>query len=754
MGYISDHSLSIVGVMSTLVLLSSFSIGILLEEDHISFAVDEDSVMDDVEEISSFGPRVTGSAEELQAAQYISDRFSEIGLADVKLEQYQVTGSWFVDAEPDDHQILMHGQLEQGAQNIPGIPDGSAGTARVEIDSTGDLYHGEEFTFLGYSGAAHKHDNILTDLGRGTENEFSSAGDLTDLAIIINYDNHRSLAEIYKSSIDQNAAMIMIYSENVEQPPFRTVTVREDGRNVPFPDAYEGQYSDLLIPFIYISESTALLFQDFIERASEDSTIYPILDGFWEGSNVGPRAVRIVSGEIPGTGEGEIIIGAHHDSSYISPGAVNNAIGIAQLIEIATRLSELNLDSTVKFMTWGGGELGSLGSQKFLEENPEILEDADLFINLDSTNLDLQSGLSVLNIDSSDEDITRSVKTAKNRVMSSDWRGYSISIKETVGDSEGDHQSFIFAGLKSVGFYGMENPENNRQSDTLEIVNQEGLGLTIEIILQLVVKEGGYNDHSPIIKVESLEGQSETWFFPFTIALMAGLSTGIGGLIVMAIREISREIMAFTLGMAAGVMLLISIFDLWLERALEFGFLWISFSFISGAVMIVALNRILGKDGDEINTEQQRLYQSGIFTAIALGIHNFPEGLAIGVAVLESAQYGLVLMIAIALHNIPEGIAVAAPIQAGGGGRLKATLIALATGLTEPLGALFALLVLGSVLTPFMVGISLAFVGGIMAVVSFTELIPQAIAQNRRRHMLVGMVFGAALMQLSLLLLG
>ena len=151
MGYISDHSLSIVGVMSTLVLLSSFSVGLLLEEDHISFAVDEDSVMDDVEEISSFGPRVTGSAEELQAAQYISDRFSEIGLADVKLEQYQVTGSWFVDAEPDDHQILMHGQLEQGAQNIPGIPDGSAGTARVEIDSTGDLYHGDKFTFLGYS---------------------------------------------------------------------------------------------------------------------------------------------------------------------------------------------------------------------------------------------------------------------------------------------------------------------------------------------------------------------------------------------------------------------------------------------------------------------------------------------------------------------------------------------------------------------------------------------------------------------------
>ena len=124
-----------------------------------------------------------------------------------------------------------------------------------------------------------------------------------------------------------------------------------------------------------------------------------------------------------------------------------------------------------------------------------------------------------------------------------------------------------------------------------------------------------------------------------------------------------------------------------------------------------------------------------------------------GVAVLEDAQYGVILMAAIALHNIPEGIAVAAPIQAGNGGRLKATLIAMATGLTEPLGALFALLVLESVLTPIMISCSLAFVGGIMTVVAYKELIPQAMEQNRPKHMIVGAIFGAAVMQLSLLLL-
>ena len=194
--------------------------------------------------------------------------------------------------------------------------------------------------------------------------------------------------------------------------------------------------------------------------------------------------------------------------------------------------------------------------------------------------------------------------------------------------------------------------------------------------------------------------------------------------------------------------------DLWLGQAGENGFLPITLSFGVGVALVLGINWYTGKEEDLSNmTRERKLYRSGILTAIALAIHNFPEGLAMGVAVLESAQYGVVLMAAIALHNIPEGIAVAAPIQAGGGGRLKATMIATMTGFTEPLGALFALLVLGSILTPFMVGCSLAFVGGIMTVVAANELIPQARAQNRPQYMVVGAIFGAAVMQLSLLLL-
>ncbi len=754
----SDRLLTMVGVISTIVLLSSLTYEFLLhEEEEVSFSIDDSTMMEDINRIASFGPRVAGSAEENLASNYISQRFTELGLQNVKIEEFQVTGAWFVDAEPEDHQILMHAQLEQGLQNGPGLPDGSAGTGRVAIDETGELNHVESFTFMGYSGSTHKHDNMLTFLGNGSAEEFESIGDLTDLAVMINYDNSRSLADIYKDSIDRNAGVVMIYTEGVETPPFRSVTVQENGATVPFPDAFGGQYADVLIPYIYIAESVATMFHDYIEQAESDPTLFASLDGFWEGNNVGTRNVKVVTGEFPGHGDGEILIGAHHDSVYISPGAVDNAVGVAQLFEVATQLNELNLESTVTFATWGGEELGLLGSQAYIQSYQEDIDALDLYINLDSTNLDPSKGLGTLGIETSEPQLIESISKIQRSVLGDEeWVDYDATVQLNEQNGNSDHRSFNQHGTTTIGFYGWEYEQYHRQTDVPSVVHQDGLALTVEIVLQILVAQGGHESiEEPLIQISGLEGESESWVFPFILALMAGLATGIGGLIVFLVKEISQEMMAFLLAMAAGVMLLVSVLDLWFGQAIENGFLPITLSFGVGVGLVYAVSMYANKDEDLSDMSKERkLYKSGILTAIALGIHNFPEGLAMGVAVLESAQYGIVLMAAIALHNIPEGIAVAAPIQAGGGGRLKATLIATATGFTEPLGALFALLILGPILTPFMVGCSLAFVGGIMTVVAYNELIPQARAQNRPKHLIVGAVFGAAVMQISLLLLG
>ena len=755
MGIFTGQGLTVVGIVSAIVLVSSFSLGFLLEEEEIHFAPNEESIQNDIDNLVAFGPRVTGSNAELQAAEYIRDRYIEIGLSNVQIREYQVTGTWFVDAEPDAHQILMHAQLEQGAQNAPLLPDGSAGNGRVQLESTGDLNHVEAFSFFGYSGSIHKHDNQLITLGNGSEDDFQSMGDLTDLAVIIEYDGVRPLAEIYRDGIEMNAGVLMIYTPGVESPPFRAVTVQENNQTVPFPDAYGGIYADSLIPFIYISQSTADIFHDLISKAADDDTKYAILDGFWEGSNVGTRTARVVTGELPGSGEGKIMIGAHHDSVYLGPGAVDNAIGVAHLLEIASQLKEHDLGSTIQFSTWGGEELGLLGSQAFIEQSSAELTDLDMYINLDSTNLNPSIGLGTLGIETTSNSLAKDLRVARERVFDGDWDGYSAEVIVNDGGGGSDHRAFNSAGFTTVGLYGWKYPEYHLPSDDGDAIYADGITVAPELVLHFVISQTGQSGDGPLIQIQGLEGESSSWVFPFLLALGAGLATGIGGLIVFILKEITAELMAFLLAMAAGVMLLISVVDLWFEQALEFGFITISASFLFGVSTVYIANLILSRKEDEaMLSEEKILYRSGILTAIALAIHNFPEGLAMGVAVQESAQYGVVLMAAIALHNIPEGVAVAAPIQAGNGGRFKATMIAMLTGLTEPLGALFALLVLGSFLTPFMVGCSLAFVGGIMTVVSYRELIPQALAQNRPKHMIVGALFGAAVMQTSLLLLG
>ena len=215
----------------------------------------------------------------------------------------------------------------------------------------------------------------------------------------------------------------------VETPPFRSVTVQENGATVPF-DAYGGQYADALIPYIYIAESVATMFHDYIEQAESDPTLYASLDGFWEGNNVGTRSVKVVTGELPGNGDGDILVGAHHDSVYISPGAVDNAVGVSQLFEVATQLSELNLESTVTFATWGGEELGLLGSQAYIESNQEYIDSLDLYVNLDSTNLNPSKGLGTLGIETSDSKLVDSISKIQNSVLNNDeWNDYDATVQ-------------------------------------------------------------------------------------------------------------------------------------------------------------------------------------------------------------------------------------------------------------------------------------------------------------------------------------
>jgi ZIP family zinc transporter len=150
----------------------------------------------------------------------------------------------------------------------------------------------------------------------------------------------------------------------------------------------------------------------------------------------------------------------------------------------------------------------------------------------------------------------------------------------------------------------------------------------------------------------------------------------------------------------------------------------------------------------------------GVFTAIAIGIHNFPEGLATFLAALQDPQLGLAIAVAIALHNIPEGISVSVPIFYATGSRKKAFVYSVLSGLVEPVGAgigyLAILLFLGGntgVIPPEMMGVLFGGVAGIMVYISLDELLPTSRAYGKGHDSLLGLVAGMLVMALSLLLM-
>ena len=159
---------------------------------------------------------------------------------------------------------------------------------------------------------------------------------------------------------------------------------------------------------------------------------------------------------------------------------------------------------------------------------------------------------------------------------------------------------------------------------------------------------------------------------------------------------------------------------------------------------------------DEAKKEEfarnHRLLRVGVMTALAIGIHNFPEGLATFVSALHDPSLGLAIAIAIAIHNIPEGIAVSVPVFYATQDRKKAFLYSFLSGLAEPVGAVIGYLVLLPFMSPVVMGVVFGLVAGIMVFISIDELLPAAREYGEHHLSIYGLVAGMAVMAVSLLL--
>ena len=239
----------------------------------------------------------------------------------------------------------------------------------------------------------------------------------------------------------------------------------------------------------------------------------------------------------------------------------------------------------------------------------------------------------------------------------------------------------------------------------------------------------------------------------FVLSLFAGGATSLGGLVVCFLSpEPSATLMAWTLSLAAGVMLAVSILELVVPKRGELGaVIWFGGGCLS-YWMLSSLARCCDRKVQK--TRSKRARQLGILMCLALTLHNLPEGLAVAVTASASRRTGLVVAIAIALHNVPEGLAIAVPLHASAVGKCPTLLATVASGFSEPVGAALGLLLLRFFkLTPNVIEHIEAAVAGIMSSIAVFELIPEALNQQRKVHACLGFGTGWLLISLTIWLL-
>lgn len=260
---------------------------------------------------------------------------------------------------------------------------------------------------------------------------------------------------------------------------------------------------------------------------------------------------------------------------------------------------------------------------------------------------------------------------------------------------------------------------------------------------------------------------SSSLFTALLLTLLAGMGTGIGALMSLLPQARSSRFLAGALGFSAGVMLYVSFLDLMPQALAElegvFGAgrqsqLYAVLAFFGGIALIALIDFLVPeKDNPHEYSHVEdgkpvRSKKAGVMLALAIGIHNFPEGMATFVSALDGASVAVPIVIAILLHNIPEGIAVMVPVYNATGSRRKALIWSVLSGLAEPLGALAGMVFLLSLWTPALNAVLLASVAGVMVYISLDELLPSAESHGHHHISISFVIIGMALMAVSVLL--
>ncbi len=259
----------------------------------------------------------------------------------------------------------------------------------------------------------------------------------------------------------------------------------------------------------------------------------------------------------------------------------------------------------------------------------------------------------------------------------------------------------------------------------------------------------------------------------FGLTLFAGLSTGIGSALAFFTKRTNTKFLSIALGFSAGVMIYVSMVEIFFKAKDSLvavlgmaGGSWATVAaFFGGMFLIAAIDKFVPsaenphefrkvEEMDQAGggVDRSKLMRMGMFTALAIAIHNFPEGLATFTSAIKDPSLGIAIAVAIAIHNIPEGIAVSIPVFYATGDKKKAFKLSFLSGLSEPVGAIIGYLILFRFFNDVVFGVLFAAVAGIMVFISLDELLPTAREYGEAHLSIYGTIAGMMVMAVSLLL--
>jgi len=263
------------------------------------------------------------------------------------------------------------------------------------------------------------------------------------------------------------------------------------------------------------------------------------------------------------------------------------------------------------------------------------------------------------------------------------------------------------------------------------------------------------------------------YILAFSLTLFAGLCTGIGSAMAFFTKHTNTKFLSVALGFSAGVMIYISFVEILVKAqdsmvaamGEKMGSWMTVLAFFGGIAFVAIIDKLIPSfenphevhkieemEDAEQAKKTRKLFRMGIFTALIIALHNFPEGLATFTSALTDPALGIAIAVAIAIHNIPEGIAVSIPVYYATKSKKRAFKYSFISGLAEPAGAIVGYLLIRPFWNDTTFGFIFAGVAGIMVFISLDQLLPAAREYGEHHLSIYGLLLGMVTMAVSLLL--